>query len=177
MPDLQRYPSTRTNQSEQHSVSSIWNQTLFLVYNTTIFYLTDLFILYFFIQNQNAYADKKLFLKRLKNYVKWVKFTAFWKLTEPLNPHARKPSSIWSKLWMILSFFLGWKVFISMSFFIASYKQEMRKASSAEKLQIKKKQFKETKTLIKNSYLDPTNLSRVQKSQERITSFIMKKLV
>ena len=32
------------------------------VYNSTIFYLTDLFILYFFLQN--AYADKKVFLKK-----------------------------------------------------------------------------------------------------------------
>ena len=45
-----------------HGVSSIWF-LLFeikrvLVYNSTIFYLTDLFILYFFIQN--AHADKKV---------------------------------------------------------------------------------------------------------------------
>ena len=36
-----------------------------LVYNSTIFKLTDLFILYFFIQN--AYADKKLFRQKAKN--------------------------------------------------------------------------------------------------------------
>ena len=33
-----------------------------LVYNSTIFKLTDLFILYFFIQN--VYADEKVFLKK-----------------------------------------------------------------------------------------------------------------
>jgi len=59
----------RTNQS------SIWfllfDIKLVLVINLTTFYLTDLFILYFFIQN--AYADKKELKERLKTYVLWVK--------------------------------------------------------------------------------------------------------
>ena len=70
--DGQIYPTLlvtslpRTNQSEKHSVSFIWNQTSIkykrLVYNSTIFKLTGLFILYFFIQN--VYADKNLFKKK-----------------------------------------------------------------------------------------------------------------
>ena len=53
-----------------------------LVYNSTIFfYLTDLFILYFFIQN--AYADKKYSIIMFHR----SKVTAFGILTEPLNPH------------------------------------------------------------------------------------------
>ena len=37
---------------------------VFLVYNSTIFYVTDFFILYFFLQNK--YADKKVFMKKTK---------------------------------------------------------------------------------------------------------------
>ena len=48
-------PITQTNQNEQHSVSSIWNQSCFSLYSIII-YFTDLFFLYFFIQN--TYADE-----------------------------------------------------------------------------------------------------------------------
>ncbi len=34
-----------TNEREKHSVSFIWNQRIF-VYNSTVFRLTDLFVLY-----------------------------------------------------------------------------------------------------------------------------------
>ena len=44
-------------------VRSIWFLLFkILVYNSTIFKLTDLFILYYFIQN--VYADKKVFKKK-----------------------------------------------------------------------------------------------------------------
>ena len=55
-------PLTRTNQREKHSVSFIGNKTYFGLYNSTLFKLTDLFILFFFIQN--VYADKKIFQKK-----------------------------------------------------------------------------------------------------------------
>ena len=55
----------RTNQSEQHSVSSIKHV---LVYKSIIIYFTDLFNLYIFIQN--VYANKKVFDKKgWTNYV------------------------------------------------------------------------------------------------------------
>ena len=57
-------PSHRTNQSERHSVSSIWNQTSFcLLFNNHLLY--GFVYLYIFIQN--AYANKKVFKKRLTN--------------------------------------------------------------------------------------------------------------
>ena len=40
-----------------------------LVYNSTIFKLTDLFILYFFIQN--VYANKKYIEKKVKKLCRW----------------------------------------------------------------------------------------------------------
>ena len=60
---------TLTTQPGLTRVSSIWF-LLFeikrvLVYNSTIFKLTDLFIFFFFIQS--AYADKKVFMKKCKN--------------------------------------------------------------------------------------------------------------
>jgi len=61
-----------------------------LVYNSTLFKLTDLFILYFFIQN--VYANKKLFQK--KGYKVMYKGSNCDQksqhseiLTEPLKPH------------------------------------------------------------------------------------------
>jgi len=53
---LKKGGTQRTNHSKQHSVSSFEIKRV-LVYNSTILYFTDLFILYIFIQN--AYADKK----------------------------------------------------------------------------------------------------------------------
>jgi len=68
---------------EKYSVSSVF------VYISTIFKLTDLFILYFFIQN--IYTNKKLFKK--KGYKVMYKGSncdrksqLSEKLTEPLNP-------------------------------------------------------------------------------------------
>ena len=66
------------------------------VYNSTIFYLTDLFILYFFLQN--AYADKKVFLKKkLKNVFNGSncdrKSQRSGIMTEPLNPHDMQPEN------------------------------------------------------------------------------------
>ena len=52
--------SHQTHQSEQHSVSSIWNRVL--VFNSIIIYFMDLFMLYIFIQN--AYANKKVLNKK-----------------------------------------------------------------------------------------------------------------
>ena len=62
-------------------VSSIQFLLFEIKYNSTIFfYLTDLFILYFFIHN--AYADKKYSIIMFHR----SKVTAFGILTEPLNP-------------------------------------------------------------------------------------------
>jgi len=60
-----------------------------LVYNLTAFYLTDLFILYFFIRN--TYADKILFKKKaIKNLFNETNCDRKSKLsgilTEPLSP-------------------------------------------------------------------------------------------
>ena len=60
------YASKVTNHPGLTRVSSI-RFLLFeikraFVFNSTIFYLTDMFIIYFFLQN--AYADKKVFKKK-----------------------------------------------------------------------------------------------------------------
>ena len=59
-----------------------------LVYNSTIFKLTVLFILYFFIHN--VYADKKVFEKKVKKFFLTGQIDQKAKLlkifTEPLNP-------------------------------------------------------------------------------------------
>ena len=62
-----------------------------LVYNSTIFYLTDLFILYLFIQN--VHADKKVFKKGKKLclmsqiLIESHSFLEYWQ-NRALNPHA-----------------------------------------------------------------------------------------
>ena len=52
--------SPRTNQSEKHSVSSIWNLTCFGLFNNLLPYEFVYFILFV----QNVYADKKVFKKK-----------------------------------------------------------------------------------------------------------------
>ena len=75
----------RTNQIEKHSVF-LFEIKRVLVYNSTILKITDLYILYFFIQI--VYANKKLFQK--KGYKIMCKGSNCDQkseiLTEPLNP-------------------------------------------------------------------------------------------
>ena len=76
------HPPHRTNQSEQRSVSSIWNQTCFgLWFNNHLLY-GFVYVIHF--HSKCMCQQKSIYEKRLTNYVYWVKLwlkvTAFWNI-------------------------------------------------------------------------------------------------